>query len=56
MREDKQDLRIKKTQRLLALAMLTLLEKEGFSKITANDICTEAMISRSAFYSHFEDK
>ncbi|MDL2235089.1 TetR/AcrR family transcriptional regulator [Christensenellaceae bacterium OttesenSCG-928-L17] len=56
MAEAKQDLRVKKTQRLLASAMLTLLEKNMFGKITVNDICAEAMVSRSAFYSHFEDK
>lgn len=53
---EKQDLRIKKTQRALTLAILALLEKQPFSKITVNDICAEAMISRSAFYTHFEDK
>lgn len=54
--EEKQDLRIKKTQRALAMAMLTLLETHSFGKITVNDLCTEAMVSRSAFYTHFEDK
>lgn len=52
----KPDLRIQKTQRALAVAMLGLLEHKSFSKITVNDLCTEAMVSRSAFYSHFEDK
>lgn len=56
MAGERQDLRVKKTQRLLATAMLTLLEKRTFAKITVNDICTEAMISRTAFYSHFADK
>lgn len=54
--EEKQDLRIKKTQRALALSLLTLLEQTNFQKITVNDLCAEAMVSRSAFYSHFEDK
>lgn len=56
MMADKQDLRIKKTQRALALAMLTLLEMRSFGKITVNDLCAEAMVSRSAFYTHYEDK
>lgn len=56
MPEKKRDLRIKKTQRLLAFAMLALLEKNSFGKITVNDLCTEAMVSRSTFYAHFEDK
>ena len=50
------DLRIKKTQRALVSAMFHLLESQKFGKITVNDLCTEAMISRTAFYSHFEDK
>lgn len=56
MAEKKQDLRIKKTQRALAMALFTLLETKGFGKISVNDLCTEAMVSRSAFYTHFEDK
>lgn len=50
------DIRIIKTQRALALALLTLLEKQSFPKITVNDICQEALVSRSTFYVHFEDK
>ncbi|MDL2217296.1 TetR/AcrR family transcriptional regulator [Christensenellaceae bacterium OttesenSCG-928-M15] len=53
---EKKDLRIKKTERALTHAMLDLLEKQSFAKITVNDLCTEAMVSRSAFYAHFEDK
>lgn len=56
MGEKKQDLRITKTRRALATAMLSLLEKTPFSKITVNDLCTEAMVSRSTFYVHFQDK
>lgn len=53
---DKQDMRVKKTQRALSMAMLTMLESTSFKKITVNDICAEAMVSRSAFYVHFQDK
>ena len=56
MDKPKVDLRIKKTQRALVSAMLMSLERESFDKITVNDLCTQAMVSRSAFYSHFEDK
>lgn len=51
-----QDLRVQKTQRALVLAMITLLDRQSFSKITVNDLCAEALVSRSAFYSHFVDK
>lgn len=50
------DYRKEKTEIALANAMITLLETRSFKKITVNDICAEAMVSRSAFYSHFEDK
>lgn len=53
---NKSDLRVIKTERALALAMLKLLETRNFSKITVKDLCGEAMVSRSAFYAHFEDK
>lgn len=52
----KQDIRIIKTQRALASAMLTLLERQDFANITVNDLCAEALVSRSTFYVHFEDK
>jgi hypothetical protein len=43
MAEMKQDLRIKKTQRALATAMLTLLETSAFSKITVHQISSPGM-------------
>lgn len=52
----KEDLRILKTQNALKTALSKLLESHNFNLITVNDICEEALISRSTFYSHFEDK
>lgn len=52
----KKDLRVTRTQKALSTAMLKLLEKTSFSKISVNDICTEAMVGRATFYTHFEDK
>lgn len=52
----KQDLRVQKTQRALATSLLTLLKTNPFNKITINDVCTEALVSRSAFYANFKDK
>lgn len=56
MEGGQQDIRVKKTQLALSKTMLELLEKKSFQKITVNDICQEAMVSRSTFYLHFEDK
>lgn len=56
MSQEKQDIRITKTQRALMTALLELLEQSSFQKITVNDICQKALVSRSTFYVHFEDK
>ncbi|MFV0399115.1 MAG: TetR/AcrR family transcriptional regulator [Oscillospiraceae bacterium] len=52
----KQDIRVTKTHKALAETLLALLEVKTFQKITVNDICQNAMVSRSTFYLHFEDK
>ena len=51
-----QDIRITKTHMALTKTLTELLEKKSFQKITVNDICQGAMVSRSTFYKHFEDK
>lgn len=56
MVEGAQDIRVKKTQMALCHTMMELLETKSFQKITVNDICQNAMVSRSTFYLHFEDK
>lgn len=56
MTAKRQDVRVTKTQRSLVQALFACLESRSFSKITINDICEEAMVSRSTFYAHFEDK
>ncbi len=50
------DLRVKRTYKLLAEALIKLMGKKPFEKITITDICDEAMIHRTTFYTHFEDK
>lgn len=54
--EEESDLRVVKTKKALASALMLLLEEKSFSKITVNDICTEALVSRSAFYDHYASK
>lgn len=56
MKEGKVDLRVLKTKRNLYEALLSLMEKSSFEDIKVSDICDEALINRSTFYSHFEDK
>ena len=52
----KEDLRVTKTKRDLRLALLQLLKKYSFEKISVSDVCSEAMINRMTFYKHFDDK
>jgi len=52
------DLRKRRSMQLLwrALFELMTVEKLGFSKITVDQICEKAMVHRSTFYKHFDDK
>ena len=52
----KQDLRVIKTQNLLYNTLSELLRKKAFEEIKVSDICQSALINRSTFYSHYEDK
>lgn len=52
----KDDLRIIKTYKALIKSMVTLLGRQNFGKITVNDLCEEALVSRATFYAHFKDK
>lgn len=52
----KEDLRIIKTNKALIDALNMLLKSRTFSQITVNDLCEEALVSRTAFYTHFNDK
>lgn len=52
---EKQDLRIRRTRKALNEALLTLMEKKSFSKITIQELADEAMINRATFYLHYYD-
>ena len=54
--KEKTDLRIIKTKKILFDALLKLMKKKNFEKIKIADICEEALINRSTFYAHYEDK
>nr|WP_326184334.1 TetR/AcrR family transcriptional regulator C-terminal domain-containing protein [uncultured Oscillibacter sp.] len=48
--------KVQQTKRILAEKLMELLERKSFKRITVNDICQSAMVSRSTFYLHFDDK
>ncbi|KOO51540.1 TetR/AcrR family transcriptional regulator [Viridibacillus arvi] len=56
--DKKVDLRVRRTYKLLWEALEELLSQPGqeFNSITVNQICDKAMVHRTTFYKHFEDK
>lgn len=52
----KEDLRIVRTKKLLKDALFRLLQEKPIEDITVNEICDRAMIHRTTFYKHYEDK
>lgn len=50
------DLRILKTKKSIYESLLELLEDRPFEEIKVSEICSKAMINRSTFYTHFDDK
>jgi AcrR family transcriptional regulator len=54
--EQKIDMRIRRTRKLLWEALMALLEEKRLEQITVQDICDRAMVHRTTFYKHYEDK
>ena len=56
MRNEKQDLRIVKTKKVLYMALVDLMREKTFEEIKVSEICSRALVNRSTFYAHYEDK
>jgi len=54
--EEQTDLRIRRTHKFLQEAMIELIMEKGFDAITVGDISERAMINRTTFYRHYQDK
>lgn len=54
--KQKTDLRVLKTQNTLYTSLVKLMKDKSFEEIKVADICENAMINRSTFYSHYSDK
>jgi AcrR family transcriptional regulator len=50
------DLRIIRTKKIIKQSLIELLNTKRFDSLTVNDISKLAMINRSTFYRHFNDK
>jgi AcrR family transcriptional regulator len=55
-REYKNDLRSKRTRRLLQTALSELMTEKRFHEISVQDITAKAEVNRATFYAHFDDK
>ncbi len=54
--EGQEDLRVRRTHKLLWEALMAELSARPFEQITVKDICERAMVHRTTFYKHYEDK
>lgn len=53
---NKKDLRVIKTRNALYNTLVELMKEKSFEEIKVSDICNHALINRSTFYSHYNDK
>jgi AcrR family transcriptional regulator len=56
MTQNLEDLRVRRTRKLLQKAMLEATSEKGFAHVTVSDITERAMVNRATFYRHYEDK
>jgi AcrR family transcriptional regulator len=56
MSQNSNDLRVRRTHKLLREALLALIEERGFDAITVGELASRAMVSRAAFYRYYQDK
>jgi AcrR family transcriptional regulator len=52
----KKDVRIRRTQERLGMALLQLILEKPFDSVTVQDVLDRAAVGRSTFYLHFRDK
>jgi AcrR family transcriptional regulator len=56
MTQNSRDLRVRRTHKLLREALVALIEEQRFDALTVEAIAERAMVSRAAFYRHYQDK
>lgn len=54
--QEKTDLRIQRTYKLLTDALMAMLCEQSFDEITVRSLCQRAMVRPATFYKHFGDK
>src|SRR5687768_13411706 len=56
MTQNIEDLRVRRTRKLLQKALLEAASEKGFAHVSVRDITERAMVNRATFYRHYEDK
>lgn len=56
MHQPANDLRVKRSQKFLREALITLIEEKGFDALSVEEITQRAMVSRATFYRNYHDK
>jgi AcrR family transcriptional regulator len=56
MSQSGNNLRVRRTQKLLREALIDLIEEQSFDALTVGEITERAMVSRAAFYRNYRDK
>ncbi len=51
-----EDLRVRRTRKMLQEALIELTVEKGFAVVTVRDVTERAMVNRSTFYRHYLDK
>ncbi len=54
--DSKEDLRVRRTRKLLQNALIELAALKGFANVTVRDIADLAMVNRATFYRRYQDK
>ena len=52
----KEDLRVKKTKKLIKTSFIELAKQMEYQKISVKDLCDKAIINRNTFYLHYQNK
>lgn len=55
-KKQSEDLRVRRTRKLLIQALIELTIEKGFAAITVQDLADRAMVNRATFYRHYLDK
>lgn len=56
MSQSTENVRVRRTRKLLRQALVELIEEHGFERLTVGEITERAMVSRAAFYRNYRDK